>query len=620
MKIAIHAEQADIPEIYCPFPSQISPHYEAVKRHTHEWALQIGLISNATVLAYYCKADYPGLACRAHPRAGLEELCIASDWLFLISVFDDPYDEGTLDNRQQEISAFHEYLSAVIDDPDRTAPRGPIAPAFADIVRRARPFTSPSWLKRFARHHEEYFAALPWQVANREQRSMPGLQAYLDNRMQVAGALPPFDFIEMTCHSTVPPEIYESQAVQDILRAGIHLIGWTNDIYSANKDMACDDVNNLIMAIQREYTCSLQKAVDRLATMIEAETRYLEMLQHIDTSSPNVERYARMIWIGVTDWVRGHADWYHGNPRYTERATLEEVTSHLVDILATEVAETLDKARVVRHYSQKTQAILHKYGPGPRVHYHLGIFKPGESLNTTVAQRVLQQRITDSQEAVLKYASTLWTRKAVPGSLLDIGCGVGGGSIFWAQEYNATVTGITVVAEHISLVQDFASQAGVSHQVRAVLKDIHDLQEKRVYDAAVAFESSCYTDRKQLFSVVAQALKPGGWFGLMEHFLCRPEWSEFINDYYKTRLGTLPEYLEAASTAGFELEQDEEINAQVSEFWIHSMAWTTAELDRAQSPIARDRLLESALAHGKMFRIWRDHAIETRLLLFRLCN
>ncbi|MGH2482034.1 MAG: methyltransferase, partial [Ktedonobacteraceae bacterium] len=83
---------------------------------------------------------------------------------------------------------------------------------------------------------------------------------------------------------------------------------------------------------------------------------------------------------------------------------------------------------------------------------------------------------------------------------------------------------------------------------------------------------------------------------------------------------TLPEYLEAAGAAGFELEQDEEINAQVSEFWIHSMAWTTAELDRAQSPIARDRLLESALAHGKMFRIWRDHAIETRLLLFRLCD
>lgn len=276
-----------------------------------------------------------------------------------------------------------------------------------------------------------------------------------------------------------------------------------------------------------------------------------------------------------------------------------------------------NKAQVVQHYSRKTQAILHKYGPGPRVHYHLGMFKPGESPNTTVAQSVLKQRIIDSQEAVLKHASTLWVRKQVLGSLLDIGCGVGGGSLFWAQECNTIVKGITVVAEHIPLMQDFVRQAGMSNQVRAVLEDVHDLQEKRMYDAAVAFESSCYTDRKRLFSVVAQALEPGGWFGLMEHFLCRPEWTEFINGYYKTRLGTLTEYIEAASAAGFRLEQDEDITAQVSEFWLQSMAWTTAELDRAQAPIARERLLESALAHGKMFRIWRDHAIETRLLLFR---
>lgn len=281
-------------------------------------------------------------------------------------------------------------------------------------------------------------------------------------------------------------------------------------------------------------------------------------------------------------------------------------------------AGPLDKARVVRHYSQKTQAILYKYGPGPRVHYHLGMFNPGAPLNTTVAQRVLQQRIVDSQEAVLRYASTLWARQAEPGQLLDIGCGVGGGAIFWAQEYNVMVKGMTVVAEHVPLVHDFARQAGVSQRVRAVLEDVHDLQDTRVYDAAVAFESSCYTDRARLFAIVARALKPGGWFGLMDHFLCRPEWTEFINGYYKTRLGTLAEYLEAADAAGFELEQDEEINAQVSEFWMHSMAWTTAELEKTHSPIARERLLDSALAHGKMFRIWRDHAIETRLLLFRL--
>lgn len=339
MKIATRVEQALIPRLPCPFPSQISPHYEAVKRHTHEWAWQIGLTPDAAVLAYYCQADYPGLACRVYPRAGLEELCITSDWLFLISAFDDPYDEGALDHRRQELSAFHEYLVAVIGDPDRGAARGSIALAFADIVRRARSFVSSAWLTRFVRHHAEYFAALPWQIANREQHSMPNLRAYLDNRMQAAGALPPFDFIEMVHHAVVPSGIYESRAVQNILRAGIHLVGWTNDLYSVNKDVACDDVNNLIMAIQREYACSLQEAVDRLAAMIQEETRHLEALQPLPTCAPDTEQYTRMIWLGVTNWVRGHADWYEDNPRYMAQAIGETEARPLIDIFAIDMAE-----------------------------------------------------------------------------------------------------------------------------------------------------------------------------------------------------------------------------------------------------------------------------------------
>ncbi|MGP3983212.1 SAM-dependent methyltransferase [Streptomyces sp. KR80] len=300
------------------------------------------------------------------------------------------------------------------------------------------------------------------------------------------------------------------------------------------------------------------------------------------------------------------------------------MNNHVVIEAATGGGTTFDESEVPLYYSRKTADILHKYGPGPRIHFHMGMFDPGAAPNTTVAQRVIQQRILDSQEAVLEHAAASWgVPTNPPGSLLDIGCGLGGGSIYWAQEYGAAVTGLTVTAEHIPLMAGFVRQAGVANLVSPVLGDVHDLRDERTYDAAVAIESTGYMDRERLFSVVARALKPGGWFGVQEHFVCRPEWTEFIDGYYKTRLGTLTEYIFAAHAAGFDLEQDEDITDRVAEFWIQSMAWTTAELDQAErrgtpSPIARDRLLESALTHGKLFRVWRDHAIETRLLLFRL--
>ncbi|MEU5808723.1 MULTISPECIES: SAM-dependent methyltransferase [unclassified Streptomyces] len=286
--------------------------------------------------------------------------------------------------------------------------------------------------------------------------------------------------------------------------------------------------------------------------------------------------------------------------------------------------KAFDESQVPLYYTRKTADILHKYGPGPRVHFHMGLFGPGATPNTTVTQRVIKRRIVESQEAIVEHAARAWGAYAnPPGRLLDIGCGVGGGSLYWAQEHGAHVTGLTVAADHIPVIQDFARQAGVADRVTPLLADVHEYTGGGDFDGAYANESSGYMDRGRLFQVVASCLKPGGWFGIQEHFICRPEWTEFIDGYYKTRLGTLTEYLRAAETAGFELEQDEDVTDRVAEFWVQSMAWNTAELDRvelqgARSAWSRERLQESTITHGKLFRIWRDHALETRLLLFRL--
>lgn len=275
------------------------------------------------------------------------------------------------------------------------------------------------------------------------------------------------------------------------------------------------------------------------------------------------------------------------------------------------------------YYSRKTQDILQKYGPGPRVHFHVGLFPDRLPPHTTVPQGTVQQHLRDAQERIVEHAARSWgAYEAPPRRVLDIGCGLGGTSLYWAQEHGASVTGLTVAAEHVPLVRRFARQAGVGERVDLVVGDVHELDETSAYDAAYANESSGYTDRTRLFEVVGKALEPGGWFGIQEHFLCRTEDLEFIDGYYRTRLGTREEYLAAAEAAGFELVQDEDVTDSVTEFWMQSMAWNTAELDRLRSggepgAWSSGRLEESTITHSRLFRLWRDHAVETRLLRFR---
>ncbi|SFC40565.1 SAM-dependent methyltransferase [Streptomyces aidingensis] len=286
---------------------------------------------------------------------------------------------------------------------------------------------------------------------------------------------------------------------------------------------------------------------------------------------------------------------------------------------------------VPAYYSAKTEEIIRKYGNGGRgaPHYHLGLFD-GPLPTSQIGPEAIRERICRAQEAMLERAARRWgVFAAPPGSLLDIGCGLGGGSLYWAQEHGARVTALTNTAAHIPHLWEFSRAAGVADRISPVLMDVHDLSTERAYDAAVAFESTNHMERYRLFEVVARALRPGGWFGIEDHFLTGDRAAEYLNDYYTTRLGTFDEYLSAARAAGLELADNDDVTAGVTEFWVQSMAWSATELERAmQSGDAGEttertgfttaRLAESARKHGIFFRLWRDREVETRLLLFRL--
>ena len=67
---------------------------------------------------------------------------------------------------------------------------------------------------------------------------------------------------------------------------------------------------------------------------------------------------------------------------------------------------------------------------------------------------------------MLRRAAEAWDAyNHLSGEILDVGCGLGGGSIFWAEEFGAQVTAVTCVPSHTEWVTRFAMEAGVSHRI-----------------------------------------------------------------------------------------------------------------------------------------------------------
>jgi tocopherol O-methyltransferase len=272
---------------------------------------------------------------------------------------------------------------------------------------------------------------------------------------------------------------------------------------------------------------------------------------------------------------------------------------------------------IATYYYAKTRSILERYGPGPRVHYHTGLV---DDLTTPpdLSAEKLRQRLVAAQERMLYHAANVWDASStLCGDVLDVGCGLGGGSIFWAQEFGARVTAVTCVASHVDLVERFASLAGVESRVQPVLCDALAVPGESCFDAAVAVDSSCHLIRREWFARLASLLRPGGRVHIADCFLGRPEYEGPFNSHWHTRIGTIAEYLAAARDAGLRLESVQDISRRTEHFWTTTVALMEAEArEKLLGPAEIARREASMRAHNLVRQGLVDEGLKYALMSF----
>ena len=267
------------------------------------------------------------------------------------------------------------------------------------------------------------------------------------------------------------------------------------------------------------------------------------------------------------------------------------------------------------YYESKTQAILHRYGPGPRVHYHAGLVYEPSPLTTATE---LRSRLRESQQRMLEDAADAWQLNSVAfRDVLDVGCGLGGGAIFWAHEFGSDVTAITIAPSHVNLVATFAAEAGVGSQVHPLLCEALEVRGEGRFDAIVAIDSSCHLDRRAWFLRVRELLRPGGRLFIADCFVEQDAYRAPFDRYWCARIGAPDEYLAAAREAGLLLERREDVSTLVANFWATTMALIRLEAQNANpSPHESLRARESLIVHSLMRRGLLDGGLLHLLMSF----
>lgn len=108
-------------------------------------------------------------------------------------------------------------------------------------------------------------------------------------------------------------------------------------------------------------------------------------------------------------------------------------------------------------------------------------------------------------------------------TILDAGCGVGGGAIWLARERGARVVGVTLSPAQAHAGLEAARRAGVSDRVELRVEDYTKttLPDHSV-DVVWAHESACYAaDERALLAEAGRVLRPGGRIVVADGFAAR---------------------------------------------------------------------------------------------------
>jgi cyclopropane fatty-acyl-phospholipid synthase-like methyltransferase len=184
------------------------------------------------------------------------------------------------------------------------------------------------------------------------------------------------------------------------------------------------------------------------------------------------------------------------------------------------------------------------------------------------------EKASNHAEAVIRANEVLaeWAGINQGSRIVDAGCGLGHSAKWLSQQYNAKVTGITIVPKQVDTINQDLKKNPVPNVDFLVADYLHMPFEDNTLDVVWAFESVCHAQEKlDFYKEAFRVLKPGGKIVMAEYLrTSRPMEAEkevMLKDIFSKwaipDLDTLQEHETKAIKAGFKVFKNNDVTANV---------------------------------------------------------
>jgi tocopherol O-methyltransferase len=213
-------------------------------------------------------------------------------------------------------------------------------------------------------------------------------------------------------------------------------------------------------------------------------------------------------------------------------------------------------------------------------HMHHGYYGPDGNL------KKLDRRLAqiDLIEELLAWAGEFAIDR--PQNILDVGCGIGGSSLYLAEKFGARVTGITLSPVQANRAKERAKAAGLQEMTDFQVANALDQPfADNSFDLVWSLESGEHMpDKAKFLQECYRVLKPGGTL-ILATWCHRPtttatpltiQEQKHLQDIYRVYclpyVISLPEYTEIVTQCGFKNLRVDDWSTAVAPFWDETIA------------------------------------------------
>ncbi|MFF3559942.1 hypothetical protein ACFYXS_07900 [Streptomyces sp. NPDC002574] len=301
-----------------PGPSAFNPALWTVEPQVAAWARRTGLLSERTA-EQARRERHAAMAAHVWPWAParrLTELAGLTLWMFAVDDRSDAY--------ARDPAAVHAELDAMVRTVTFAAPAvaasaSPAVRALADIVPRIGAGMGPAWRDRFGDHLIAWLRTNQDMLRQRADQAVLTPEAYAAWR-RVSGATGWFfDLIEYAEDAELTPAEWSAPACRQLREAAADVIGWTNDLFSLDKELASGETANLVLVLRHHRRLPLREAVAearRLHGLRVAELTAAGRALRAEPTTASRRAAVRRYTDGIHAWARGFLDFSRDSARY----------------------------------------------------------------------------------------------------------------------------------------------------------------------------------------------------------------------------------------------------------------------------------------------------------------